>query len=397
MSRPSPLTQDMNELADDVFRGALRDWLAEFFPPEYRQDDRRPFRRLRHGDHIRWLALQYEHGWRAPAWPREYGGMGLSFRKQLIYFEEFERAGVARVIDHAVTMLGPILFEYGTDVQKKKFLPPALACEHVWAQGYSEPNAGSDLASLRTRADRDGDDFVVNGQKIWTSHATDATHIFILVRTGRYEKKQQGISFLLADIRTPGITIRPIVTVAGEDELCEVFFDNVRVPAENLVGELDKGWTIAKELLGHERVFLGSPAQAGRALALAERLVEESWQAGDAGVTDRLAELTADLHDYRLLYAEICEGIARGGDIGPEVSVLKVYVSELLQRITEFSVAIAGEHGGIVGDVQVGAMLTDLHWQFMMARPGTIFGGTNEIQRDILARAVLGMAPDTRG
>lgn len=391
MSKPDPRKQDMNELSDKDFRMAFREWLKEFYPQEFRQDHHRPFRRLRHDDHVRWLRLLNDHGWRAPAWPREYGGMGLEFRKQIIYFEEMERIGAARVLDNAATMLGPILIHYGTEEQKRKYLPKILSGENTWSQGYSEPGAGSDLASLRTRADRDGDHFVINGQKIWTSHATDHTHIFVLVRTGKYEKKQQGISFLMADITSPGITIRPIMTLAGEDELCEIFFDNVRVPVENLVGELDKGWTIAKELLGHERIWLGSPAQADKALELAGKLVEELGLENDHGVIDRLAALTADLHDYRHLFSEICEKIAEGGANGPEVSVLKVFVNELLQRITEFNVSVAGEYGAVIGDVMVGNTLTDLHWQFMMSRPVTIFGGANEIQRDILARAVLGM------
>src|SRR5690606_18518506 len=270
-------------------------------------------------------------------------------------------------------------------------LPKILSCEHVWCQGYSEPNAGSDLASLRTAAVRDGDDFVVNGQKIWTTHATDSTHIFVLVRTGKYPKKQLGISFLLIDLKTPGITVRPIVNLAGEDEFCEVFFDDVRVPAGNLVGEIDQGWTVAKALLGYERIWIGSPALCGKALALAHPLVREMQLTDDRGVMDRLAQLQVDLHDYRLLYTEVCDGIAAGGKPGPEVSMLKVYASELLQRLTEFNQEVAAEYGALVGDIEIGSTLVDLHWQFMMARPVTIFAGANEIQRDILAKTVLKM------
>ncbi|BAI74873.1 acyl-CoA dehydrogenase-like (plasmid) [Azospirillum sp. B510] len=385
------ISADLDALDDETFRGHLRTWLETYYPQEYRQDHRRPFRRLRGADHLRWLRLLHEHGWRAPAWPREYGGLGLSLGKQLIHSEEFERIGVARVIDLGEAQLGPVLMYYGTDEQKRYYLPRILSGEHVWCQGYSEPNAGSDLASLRTKADRDGEHFVVNGQKIWTTHANDATHIFLLVRTGRYEKKQQGISFILVDLKTPGITVRPINNLAGEDEFCEVFFDDVRVPVANLVGELDKGWSVAKTLLGHERIWLGSPALAGKALALAERLVEEMGLADDPATTDRLAELAADMHDYRRLYADICDLAARGGELGPEVSALKIFVSELLQRITEFNVDVVGERGGVIGDIRVGNTIADLHWQFMMARPVTIFGGTNEVQRDIMARAVLGM------
>ncbi len=379
-------------LPDDEFRARLRAWLEQNYPPEWRQDHRRPFLRLRGENLCTWLRLLNTHGWRAPAWPLESGGMGLSFRKQLIYHEETERAKVARIIDNGETQLGPTLIKCGTDEQRAYYLPRILDCTDIWCQGYSEPGAGSDLASLRTQAIREGDVFVVSGQKIWTTHATEGTHIFTLVRTATGPKKQFGISFLLIDLHAPGVTIRPIANIAGEDEFCEVFFDAVRVPAENLVGELDQGWNVAKALLGHERIWLGSPALAATALDLAQALVTASGLSEDFGVTDRLAVLQADLHDYRLLYAQICNDIAaRDAQPGAEVSVLKVYVSELLQRITEFSVDIGAEYGGMTGDVCINGLSTDLHWQLMMARPVTIYAGANEVQRDILAKAVLKM------
>jgi len=392
---------DRNALPDDEFRQQFRSWLAANYPPEFKQDHRRPFRRLRGENHLRWIRLLHRDGWRAPSWPREAGGMGLSFQKLVIYQQEMERIGAARVIDNGETLFGPTLIHFGSAEQKQHYLPKVLNGEHIWAQGYSEPNAGSDLASLRTRAEDQGDHYVVNGQKIWTTHAEECTHIFMLVRTGapgQYAKKQQGISFLLIDLKTAGITIRPIRTIAGEVELCEVFFDNVRVPKENLIGELDKGWDLAKALLGHERVWLGSTAMATQALKLAREVVIQTGQQNDAGVMDRLAQLETDLHDYRQLYAEIIDDIAaRGAQAGPEVSMLKVYISELQQRITEFSVEMAGIHGGVTGDVQINAMLTDLHWQWMMARPVSIFAGCNEVQRDILARAVLKLPESVGG
>ncbi|MDB5988074.1 MAG: acyl-CoA dehydrogenase [Nevskia sp.] len=382
---------DLDRLSDEEFRQGFRSWLAANYPRELRQDSHRPFRRLRGDAAVNWLKRVHEAGWRAPAWPREYGGMGLSFRKQLIYHDELEHAGVARIIDLGETQLGPTLILCGSEAQKAHYLPRILACDDVWCQGYSEPNAGSDLASLRTSAVREGDEFIVNGQKIWTTHATDSTHIFALVRTGKFAKKQQGISFLLIDLQAPGISVRPIVNLAGEDEFCEVFFDNVRVPVSQLVGELDQGWSVAKALLGYERIWIGSPALAGKALELANTLVRELALTADAGVMDRLAELTADLHDYRLLYTEICDVVADGDKPGPGVSMLKVYASELLHRLSEFNQEVAAEYGGIVGDARIGATLTDLHWQLMMARPVTIFAGANEIQRDILAKTVLGL------
>lgn len=377
-------------LTDEQFRQEFRTFLAANFPAEWRQDFHRPFRRLRGEQQAHWLKILNDNGWRAPAWPREFGGMGLSFRKQLIYHEELEHAGVARVIDLGDSQLGPTLILLGTEEQRAHYLPRILNCEHIWCQGYSEPNAGSDLASLRTSAVLEGDEFVVNGQKIWTTHANDSTHIFTLVRTGKYEKKQQGISFLLIDLQTPGITVRPILNLAGEDEFCEVFFDNVRVPKQNLVGELDQGWAVAKSLLGYERVWIGSPALITKALELSTQLLAMRELDIDCGARDRYAELCADLHDYRLLYARICDGIADSGrEPGPEVSMLKLYASELLQRVTEFNVAAAAEWGGVVGDARIGDTLTDLHWQLMMSRPVTVFAGANEVQRDIIAKAVL--------
>jgi alkylation response protein AidB-like acyl-CoA dehydrogenase len=390
------LRSALGALPDDEFRAQLRAWLAQYYPPAWRQDHRRPFLRLRGQELIYWLRLLNQHGWRCPAWPLDSGGMGLCFRKQLIYHEETERAKVARIIDNGETQLGPTLIACGTDEQRDYYLPRILECDDVWCQGYSEPGAGSDLASLRTQAIREGDEFVVSGQKIWTTHATDGTHIFTLVRTATGPKKQFGISFLLIDLKAPGVTIRPIANIAGEDEFCEVFFDAVRVPAANLVGELDQGWNVAKALLGHERVWLGSPALAATALELAQAVVLASGLQDDLGVTDQLACLQADLHDYRLLYAQVCNDIAaRDAQPGAEVSVLKVYVSELLQRITEFSADIGAEYGGVIGDVRIGALNTDLHWQLMMARPVTIYAGANEVQRDILAKAVLRMPART--
>ncbi|BAN48584.1 acyl-CoA dehydrogenase [Metapseudomonas resinovorans] len=392
------LSSDPRDWSDDEFRLRLRRWLDEHYPKHLKQNDKRPFLRLRGDDLCNWLRLLDDHGWRAPAWPREHGGMGISFSKQWIYQQEMERAGVGRIIDNGETQLGPTLIKWGSEAQRAYYLPRILRCEDVWCQGYSEPGAGSDLASLRTQAVRDGDEFVVSGQKIWSTHATDCTHIFTLVRTGKFEKKQQGISFLLIDLKAPGVSIRPIANIAGENEFCEVFFDAVRVPAENLVGELHQGWSVAKALLGHERIWLGSSAMAGSALDLAERLVAQLGLSTDRGVLDRLAELQADLHDYRLLYAQLCDRIALEGiEPGAEASVLKVYVSELLQRITEFNLEVSGEHGGIVGDVQLGDLHTDLHWPLMMSRPVTIYAGANEIQRDILAKAVLNLPNAPRG
>jgi len=380
---------ELNALPDAEFRSRFRDWLTEYYPDEWRQNERRPFLRLVGEDLRACMRLLNAHGWRCPAWPSRHGGMGLDFRKQWIYQQEWERTRGARIVEAGETHLAPTLFQYGTPQQREYHLPRILNCDDLWVQGYSEPGAGSDLASLHTRAEREGDYYVVNGQKIWTTQASTSSHIFALVRTGQYERKQQGISFLLIDLRAPGVDVRPIVNLAGDDELCEVFFDDVRVPVSDVVGEVDNGWQVAKSLLGHERLWLGSPAMANSAMAIATRLVEEAGLASDTGVTDRLARLQCDLHDYQALYNEICEQVAAGAEVGPGASILKVYISELLQRIVHFSVDAASEYGGVIGDVQLGSLCADLHWPFMWALPTTIYAGCNEVQRDILAKAVL--------
>lgn len=383
--------ENLDGLPDDEFRRRFRAFLEAYYPDHLRQDYLRPFRRMNGAETRGWMSLVHQHGWRAPEWPREYGGLGLSFRKQRVYNEEMERIGVARMIDNGVTQLGPTLMKYGTEEQKRRYLPRILACEDYWAQGYSEPNAGSDLASLRTSAVRQGEHFIVNGQKIWTTLAMEATHLYALVRTGNYGRKQQGISFLLIDLTLAGVEIRPIRHIAGEEELCEVFFSDVKVPAANLVGPLDEGWTVAKALLGHERIWLASPNLATKAMMLARQLVVETGGDQDPGVLDRLAQLAADLYDYQQWYETICKRVESGEEIGPEASALKIYITELTQRITEFNLDIGDELGAITGQVKVGATTTDLYWQLAMSRPGTIYAGCNEVQRDILAKSVLGL------
>lgn len=404
--------EDRNAWSDETFRARWRDWLARHYPAAWRQTDLRPGLRLRGEDLRACMRLLHEHGWRAPAWPREHGGMGLDLRKQLIYQQEWERAGGARTVEPGETHLAPTLFQHGTPEQRARLLPRILRCDDLWVQGYSEPGAGSDLASLRTRAvrvrgdhpDPDGDELLVNGQKIWTTQAAESTHVFALVRTSSQAKKQQGITFVLIDLRSPGVRIRPILNLAGDDELCEVFFDDVRVPVTDVVGGIDQGWGVAKGLLGHERLWLGSPAMARRALGIAERLVQEMGLAQDLGVTDRLAVLQADLHDYVALYAQVCDRVAEHvgappPELGGQASMLKILVSELLQRLVQFSTEVAAEHGGLTTPVAPGLprgsssepWWVDLHGADMMARPTTIYAGCNEVQRDLVAKGVLGL------
>src|SRR5579875_1102654 len=339
---PSP--NDLDTLPDEDFRDLLREWLAAHYPPELRN----PPHRLHWHECKAWYMTLSEQGWLAPGWPREWGGMGLSPGKQLIYIEEFERHGCARLPDHGIVMVGPLLIRYGTEAQKRFFLPRILSGEHIWCQGYSEPNAGSDLASLTTSAVLDGDEWVVNGQKIWTTLAQDANWIFLLARTDKQAKKQQGISFLLVPMDAPGVSARPIVNLELHDEFCETFFENVRVPKENLVGAVNQGWTMAKALLGFERIFLGSPRQSTNALARLRELAERLGAWDDPAFQDGYTRLRLDLADHRDLYESFAAKLRRGEQLGADVSMLKVHQSELFQRITEVMLDIAGEYGSLL-------------------------------------------------
>lgn len=317
--------------------------------------------------------------------------MGLSPAKLLIFIEEQERWGVARSPDMGVLMVGPALIKHGTENQRRRFLAPILAGDDIWCQGYSEPNAGSDLASLRTRAVLDGDRFIVNGQKIWTTLAHDATHMFALVRTDPSAKKQQGISFLLIDIRQPGVTVRTITNIAGHEELCEVFLDDVAVPATNLVGELNKGWTIAKALLGFERIFLGSPKLAQYALRQLEALAIATHASSDARFLDRFTQLRLDVADLATIYQRFADTVIRGESLGPDVSLLKIWITETFQRITDLMIETGAEKSVLVGSEVFGPERLDVLSVHYNARPATIYGGSNEIQRNVLAKSVLNL------
>ena len=341
-----------------------------------------------------WFDACLERGFTVPDWPVEYGGMGLSPAKVLIFIEEQERWGVARAPDMGITMIGPLLIAHGDLDQRTRYLPKILSGENVWCQGYSEPNSGSDLASLQCEAILSGDEFVVNGQKTWTTLAQDATHIFLLVRTDKTGKPQAGISFLLLDISSPGITIRPIRNLAGDEEFCEVFFDNVRVPVENLVGELNAGWGIAKALLSFERIFLGSPKQSQYALQRLESIAHGINLFEDTGFADRFTRLKLDTLDLESIYSRFAEIVRDGGTLGPDVSLLKIWATESFARLSELMLEAAGEMGAERGELRFGNGGANILSQFYTARPATIYGGSNEIQRNIIAKHVLEL-PDS--
>lgn len=385
MNTTASRATDWNALDNASFRAALREFFEKHFPSEWRY----PQRRLRWSEIGPWYLKLSERGWVAPSWPTQYGGMGLSPEKLIIFIEEQERWGVARAPDMGITMVGPLLINHGNQTQRAYYLPKIIAGEHIWCQGYSEPNSGSDLASLRTEAVVDGDDFIVNGQKTWTTLAQDATHIFLLVRTDKSAKKQEGISFLLADMKTPGITVRPIRNIAGSEDFCEVFLENVRVPRSSIVGELNKGWTIAKALLGFERIFLGSPKQSQYALARVQEAAQRLGLFEDTGFVDRYTKLALDVADLGALYGRFIEQVKRGETLGPDVSMLKLFGTETYSRLADLLVDVMGSSGGTPGSTALPGGKTDALTSFYNARPATIYGGSNEVQRNILAASVL--------
>ncbi|MCY0149255.1 acyl-CoA dehydrogenase family protein [Hoeflea sp. G2-23] len=376
--------QDYNALSESDFRALVRRFLDAHHPPELRN----PIKRLHWNEARPWYMTLSAHGWLAPGWPREAGGMGLSPSKQLIYVDEFERFGAARTPDHGIMLFGPLLLKYGTEAQKQKFLPRIIAGEDIWCQGYSEPNAGSDLASLRTQAVLEGDHWLINGQKTWTTLASDANWIFMLVRTDSTGKKQQGISFLLVPMDSPGVSVRPIINLDLQDEFCEVFFDNVRVPRENLVGEVNQGWTMAKALLGFERIFLGSPRQSAHAIARLKKLAEHVGAWSDPVFQDRYTQLRLDLEDHKSLYEIFADKLRQGQELGAEVSLLKIHQSELYQRISDAMLQIGGEEATCLEPINGDRDLNPAG-VFLTARAATIYGGASEVQRNIISKNVL--------
>ena len=380
-----PRDADWDAMPEQQFRQMLRAFYQKHYPEAMRNVPRR----LRWSEVREWTMTVSRQGWLAPAWPKRFGGMGLPPDKMIAYVEEQEQYGVARAPDMGILMIGPLLIHHGTAAQQEKFLPKIIAGEHIWCQGYSEPSAGSDLASLRTEAVLDGAEFVVNGQKTWTTLAQDATHMFALVRTDKEARKQAGISFLLIDLSSPGITIRPIRDIGGHEEFCEVFLESVRVPADNLVGDLNQGWTMAKTLLGFERIFLGSPKQSRYALSQLSALAEHLGLMADPVFASRFAELLLDVADQVAAYTHFADIVKRGETLPPSVSLLKIWGTDTYQRICTLLVESAQEHGSTGFTREVAAAGLDVPAILFNAIPSTIYGGSTEIQKEIIAKNVL--------
>ena len=380
-----PREADWASMSETDFRAMVRAFLRRHCP----ENIRFPSKRLHWHEARDWYMTLSRQGWLTPAWPKAHGGMELPPDKLLAFSEEFEQFGAPRLPDQGLLMIGPILIRYGSDDQKARYLPKILSGENIWCQGYSEPNAGSDLASLRTAAVLEGEHFVVTGQKTWTTLAQDATHIYLLVRTDPAAKKQAGISLLLVDLSTPGIAVRPIRTMSGSQEFCEVFFDAVKVPRTNLVGELNGGWTIAKSLLGFERIFVGSPKQCQYALAQLELLATSRQLFEDAGFAARYAELHLDVADLSAAYTHFADIVKRGEQLPQSVSMLKIWATETYTRVCALLSEAADEHGGDSAETQAGNAICNAVAPMLYAMVTTIYGGSNEIQRNILAGQVL--------
>lgn len=385
------------------FREEVRAFAEAGVPPELRAKVL-AHQRLERDDYVRWHNILADRGWGAPSWPKEYGGTGWNVLQRLIFEVECFKAGAPRLLPFGLSMIGPVLMKYGSPAQRERFLPRIIRVEDWWCQGYSEPGSGSDLASLKTRAERDGDHYVVNGQKTWTTLAQYADWMFCLVRTDTEARPQRGISMLLLDMRSPGVTVRPIRTLDGGHDVNEVWLENVRVPVENLVGEENQGWTYAKYLLGHERTGIAGLGHCHRELGVLKRMAAQAQSGGrpllsDPRMRDRISRIEVDIMALEMLLLRVAAN--NGGTPGPEASVLKIRGSEIQQDLAMLQMEVAGpdawpydpewmfaeadDHGpGPEMAAAAGAGYADM-------RKTTIYGGTTEVQKGIIARLMLGL------
>jgi len=385
---------------DLAFRDEVRAFIGANLTPELRRAGERltsVFCEPRYS--LPWQKILHARGWAAPAWPKQYGGPGWSEVQRAIFAAECARAGTPSLSPMGLKMVGPVIMGYGTPEQKAYYLPRILSGEDYWCQGYSEPGSGSDLASLQLRAVSDGDHYVLDGSKIWTTHAQFANRMFCLVRTSTEGKPQQGITFLLLEMGSPGVSVKPIITLAGEHEVNQVFFDGVRVPKANRIGEENQGWTVAKYLLEFERGGGSAPGlQVG--LERAQRIAEAS-HADDPAHRRRLAEARIAVTAIDMSERMILAALAGGKNPGPASSMLKINGTEAMQRIDEISIAALGSYAGVdqpearepgsnVEAIGPDEGLVAMP-RYLNNRAASIYGGSNEIQRDIIARLVLGL------
>ena len=371
---------DLNYSPDELaFRDQVRDWLSKHLPAELKDKGHYSKDEL-----LRWHRILAKQGWVAPAWPKEWGGTGWNLVQRYIFEEELGYAGGPPLIPFGLTMCAPVLLRFGTEAQKKRFLPRIYHGEDFWCQGYSEPGSGSDLASLKTKAVRKNGSYVVNGQKIWTTLAHYADWIFCLVRTDpAAERRQEGISFLLIDMKSPGISVRPLILMDGAHEVNEVFFDEVEVPAENRVHEEGKGWTVAKYLLGYERMNTGRIGESKRQLAKLKEFSREKQK--ELRFRDRLSRLEIELIALEITNLRFLDRMRRTGQPpGADVSMLKIKGTEIQQGLTELAMECTDP---LAGDEKS----LGLQKKYLSMRKTTIYAGSNEIQRNIIAKMTLGL------
>jgi alkylation response protein AidB-like acyl-CoA dehydrogenase len=388
-----------------AFRVEVRDFVESHLPADIR-DAVLQFRRVEREDYVAWQRILHDRGWGAPGWPKEHGGTGWNARQRSIFEEECFVAGAPRQMPFGLSMVGPVIMAFGTPEQKARHLPKILSMDEWWCQGYSEPGAGSDLASLTTRAQRKGDYYIVDGQKTWTSFAHWATWFFCLVRTSTEGKPQQGISFLLIDMKTPGLQVRPIRTLDQGHDVNDVFLDNVQVPVENRVGEENQGWTIAKYLLGHERANIAGIGMCKRLLRRLKEYARTEIKRGrplieDPLFRDRIARSEIEIlsHEWSLMRMISLQGAGKAVDV--EASILKIRGSEIQQQLGELLMECAGPYAlpylpealerGYSGPTAGRAELNGLAAQYLDLRKVSIYGGTTEVQKNIIAKSILGI------
>jgi len=376
---------------DIEFRARLRAFLSDHSPGK---PPREKAARLQWQKD--WAAAKFDAGWAGPSWPAEYGGMNLSFARQVIYHQEMAAARAPSHPGTGINIVGPTLIKYGSSSQRERFLRPMLRGDQLWAQAFSEPDAGSDLPALRTSAVRDGDDYVINGQKIWNTGADVADMLFALVRTGSPDSRQKGITYLLLDARSEGITVRPIRDMSGRRHFCEIFFDNVRVPVANRVGDENDGWRIARTSLGHER-SAGALSQAAFYRRVMDELIEVARSTGatkDLGVRRKLADFDMRVRLMEINATRMVLTVMATGEPGAASSVSRLYNTELEQELHAFATDLLGVRGALAGAdelaVQRGRWVTGM----LITRASTIGAGTAEIQRNTIAEQVLGLPFD---
>jgi alkylation response protein AidB-like acyl-CoA dehydrogenase len=399
MEKPmTTIPQEQQAMEDEAFRAELRAWLTANITDAFREQRTMTFQEKVNVRRA-WQKTLFESGWIGIGWPIEYGGRGANLMQESIYNEEMARAQAplaANVI--GLNMAGPTLLAVGTPEQKTRYLPKILSAEEIWCQGFSEPNAGSDVASLQTRAVREGDHFVVNGQKVWTSYGYVADFCILLVRTDFEVPKHKGLSYLIVDMRSPGVSTRPLVQMTGEAEFAELFFDDVHVPVENLVGSLNQGWMVALTTLMHERgtlsfsIIVTFEQRLQALIELSRRSTLHGAPAlKDPQVRQRLARLYTDVKTFKLNTMRQVATLDQGQLPGPEGSLLKLHWSELNQRLVELAFELEGPYSSLAPDSVDAPFEGRWQYEYLRARGNTIEAGTSEVQRNIVAERVLGL------